>query len=115
MTEERAEYDAATPGPIDPMDGEALRVVMWQASNRHARDIQSFINDWEGTPPDGELHLLEVLTDTDTATAVARAVCPEHHAVYDTRMHVAVPAELVRTILSLVQSLLPTDESEATS
>jgi hypothetical protein len=25
--------------------------------------------------------------------AVARAVCPEHHAVYDTRTHVAVPIE----------------------
>ena len=31
--------------------------------------------------------------------AVARAVCPEHHAVYDTRTHVAVPVMALEDLL----------------
>ena len=31
--------------------------------------------------------------------AVARAVCPEHHAVYDTRTHVAVPVGDLKLVL----------------
>lgn len=128
MTEERATYDAGTPGPIDPRDGASLRAVMWQTANSHARDIESFINDWEGSPPEAELHLLQLIADEAAATAVARAVLPPGYvAVKETELQLVTDWALsylnaddidsqnhaYLIAIQLNRSLLPT-ETEAT-
>lgn len=38
-------------------------------------------------------------------SAVARAVCPEHHAVYDTRTHAAVPVAEIEEAASALQKV----------
>lgn len=42
--------------------------------------------------------------------AVARSVCPEHHAVYDTRTHVAVPIGMARTLIGALTNPNRTDD-----
>lgn len=80
MTEERAEYAAGTPGPIDPTNHDRLLNIYWSA----LRDEN-----------DGIVYGSGLL-------AVARAVCPAHHAVFDTRTHVAVPVAEIERLKQLV-------------
>jgi hypothetical protein len=76
--------------PIDPTDVEAL--------GRIAYENNTILPGTIGTPAtwdEMERWPEERIPWTSSGLAVASAVCPEHHAVYDTRTHFVVPRDEV--------------------
>lgn len=103
MTEERA--NAGTPGPIDPTNTEQLLMVHNDAMVKHDRYIADVVNSWEGNVSQETID--DMLNDRphNAILAVARAVCPAHHAVFDTRTHVAVPVAEIREAAESLQKV----------
>jgi len=82
--------------PIDPNDSHTLTTIYNEVLDREAQYITDCLNSAEGLISQDELEGMELDRTRSAILAVARAVCPEHHAVYDTREFVLVPVESAR-------------------
>ena len=108
MTEERADYDAGTPGPIDPRDGDALGRMVYENFTTQPGTIGEPAS-WDETArwPDERVPWI------NSGLAVANAVCPEHHDVFDMRTHVAVPVADLTTLIKGVMDFADLESEDA--